>query len=88
MNPGSTLDCGLCELGLTSALGLLGEDLPEAMTHARAMLGLAERLGDDVFVAVALRYLARDEQRLTGRMPVDLIERSLALEPLVRRPGL
>ena len=73
-----------CELGLTSALGLLGEDLPEAMTHARAMLGLAERLGDDVFVAVALRYLARDEQRLTGRMPVDLIERSLALEPLVR----
>ena len=55
------------------------------MTHARAMLGLAERLGDDVFIAVALRYLARDEQRLTGRMPMDLIERSLALEPLVRR---
>ena len=74
-----------CELGLTSALDLLGEDLPEAMTHARAMLGFAERLGDDVFVAVALRYLARDEQRLTGRMPVEVIERSLALEPLVRR---
>jgi len=73
------------EFVLTAALGLLGENLSEAMTHARSMLGLAERLRDDVLVAVALRYLARDEQRLTGRMPVEVIERSLALEPLVRR---
>jgi DNA-binding CsgD family transcriptional regulator len=54
------------------------------MAHGRAELELAERLADEVHVASALRGLARNEQRLTGRMPVQSIERSLALEPLVR----
>ena len=58
--------------------------MSEALAHGRAELDLAERLGDQVHVATALRGIARNEQRLTGRMPAATIERSLALEPLVR----
>lgn len=72
-----------CEGSLTGALDLLGE-VAEAMTHGRAELELAERCGDQVHVATALRGLARNQQRLTGRMPVELIERSMTLEPIVR----
>jgi DNA-binding CsgD family transcriptional regulator len=72
-----------CEGLLTGALDSLGE-VAEAMTHGRAELELAERCGDQVHVATALRGLARNQQRLTGRMPVDLIERSMTLEPIVR----
>jgi DNA-binding CsgD family transcriptional regulator len=73
-----------CEGGLAVALNNLGEDAPEALVHGRAELELAERLGDRVTEATALRALARDEMRRTGRMPTELIERSLALEPLVQ----
>lgn len=73
-----------CEGILTGALDLAREDAAEALAHGWAELQLAERLGDEVSVATALRGIARNQQRLTGRMPVDLIERSLALEPLVR----
>ncbi len=73
-----------CEGMLTAVNDLLGEDVVEALAHGRAELELAERLGDEVSVATALRGIARNEQRLTGRMPIELIERSLALEPLVR----
>ena len=73
-----------CEGLLTGTLDLLGDDVAEALAHGRAELEIAERLGDDVHVATALRGIARNEQRMTGRMPIELIERSLALEPLVR----
>ena len=39
----------------------------EALAHGRAELELAERLGDEVSVATALRSLARNEQKMTGR---------------------
>ncbi len=73
-----------CEGLLTGTLDLLGDDVAGALVHGRAELEIAERLGDDVHIATALRGIARNEQRRTGRMPVELIERSLALEPLVR----
>lgn len=73
-----------CEGGLTAALDHLGSDPTEALAHGHAELELAERLGNQVSAATALRGIARNEQRLTGSMPVGLIERSLALEPLVR----
>jgi DNA-binding CsgD family transcriptional regulator/DNA polymerase III delta prime subunit len=73
-----------CHGMLTGALDVLGEDTPAALAHGFGELELAERLGDEVSVATALRGIARNQQRLTGRMPVELIERSLAMEPLVR----
>jgi DNA-binding CsgD family transcriptional regulator len=73
-----------CESVFTAASDYLGEDVREALAHGRAELELAERLGDVVSVATAVRSLARNEQRMTGRMPAELIERALALEPLVR----
>jgi len=73
-----------CESVFTTASDYLGEDIREALAHGRAELELAERLGDEVSVATALHGLARNEQRMTGRMPTELIERALALEPLVR----
>ena len=73
-----------CESVFATANDYLGEDVREALAHARAGLDLAERLGDDVSVATTLHGVARNEQRMTGRMPVDLIDRALALEPLVR----
>lgn len=72
-----------CEGWLTGALDMLGEDVREALDHGYAELELAERLGDETYIASALRGIARNEQRLTGRMPTELIERSMALEPLV-----
>jgi DNA-binding CsgD family transcriptional regulator len=73
-----------CEGNLTGALDFLGEDFREALQHGYLELALAEELGEEVNIAAALRGIARNEQRLTGRMPLDKIERSLRLEPLVR----
>jgi DNA-binding CsgD family transcriptional regulator len=73
-----------CESVFTAASDFLGEDVREAIAHGRAELELAERLGDEVSVATALRSLARNEQLMTGRMPTELIERALALEGGVR----
>jgi DNA-binding CsgD family transcriptional regulator/tetratricopeptide (TPR) repeat protein len=73
-----------CEGGLTAALDNLGEDAPEALAHGWAELELAERLGDQVSVATSLRGIARNEMRRTGRMPTELIERSMTLDPLVQ----
>jgi DNA-binding CsgD family transcriptional regulator len=72
-----------CEAELTGGLDLLGEDFQEALRHGYLELGLAERLGDQVHIATALRGIARNEQRLSGRLPTELIERSLTLEPSV-----
>jgi DNA-binding CsgD family transcriptional regulator len=74
-----------CEGLLTGNLDMLGENVNEALGHGRAELEIAERLGDDVHISTALRGIARNEQRLTGQMPVAIIERSLALEPRVQR---
>ena len=73
-----------CEGMLTGALDNLGEDVPAALAAGYRELEIAERLGDDVHLATALRGIARNEQRLGGRMPVETIERALALEPAVR----
>ena len=73
-----------CESVFTAASDFLGEDVREAIAHGRAELELAERLGDEVSVATALWSLARNEQRMTGRMPTEMIERARALEPLAR----
>jgi DNA-binding CsgD family transcriptional regulator len=73
-----------CEGLLTAAIDRLGDDVPAALVHGRAELRLAERLGDAVHIATALRGLARNEQRHTGQMPEDLIGRALQMEPLVR----
>jgi DNA-binding CsgD family transcriptional regulator len=73
-----------CESVFTAASEFLGEDVREAIAHGRAELEVAERLGDEVSVATALWSLARNEQRMTGRMPTELIERARALEPLAR----
>ena len=72
-----------CEAELTGGLDLLGEDYREALRHGYLELGLAEKLGDQVHIATALRGIARNEQRLSGQIPTELIERSLALEPSV-----
>ena len=72
-----------CEAELTGGLDLLGEDYREALRHGYLELGLAEKLGDQVHIATALRGIARNEQRLTGQIPTELIARSLALEPSV-----
>ena len=72
-----------CEAELTGGLDLLGEDYREALRHGYLELGLAEKLGDLVHIATALRGIARNEQRLSGMLPTGLIERSMALEPSV-----
>ena len=73
-----------CEGLLTAALDDLQEDVPEALAHGLAELELAERLGDTIHVATALRGIARNEQRLSGRLPLERIGRAMALEPAVR----
>lgn len=73
-----------CNAMLTGVLDASGEDVPAALAYGFGELELAERLGDEVSVATALRGIARNEQRMTGRMPIERIERSLAMEPLVR----
>jgi len=73
-----------CNAMLTGVLDASGEDVPAALAYGFAELELAERLGDEVSIATALRGIARNEQRMTGRMPIERIERSLAMEPLVR----
>lgn len=73
-----------CEGLLTAALDDLQEDVPEALAHGLAELELAERLGDTIHVATALRGIARNEQRLSGRVPEERIGRAMALEPVVR----
>jgi DNA-binding NarL/FixJ family response regulator len=75
------------EAGLTGALDDIGDDYSESLVHGRAELALAERLGDEMHVATALRGIARNEQRVTGSMPRTLIERALALEPVVAEAG-
>jgi DNA-binding CsgD family transcriptional regulator len=72
------------EGGFTGALDLLGDDYREALAHGYAELELAERLGDESRAVTALRGIARNEQRLTGRMPVELIDRALEREWIVR----
>ncbi len=74
----------LLEAVLTGALDLQGDDVRESLVHGYAELELAERLGDLAHVGTALRGIARNTQRLTGHLPRDLIDRSLALEPNVR----
>ena len=73
-----------CEGLLTAALDDLEEDVPEALAHGLAELEIAERLGDTVHVATALRGIARNEQRLSGRFPAERMDRAMALEPVVR----
>lgn len=73
-----------CEGVVTAILDQLGEDVGEAVAHGYAELDLAKRLGDDVHLATALRGIARNEQRMTGRMPIALIDQAIALEPAVR----
>jgi len=72
------------EGGFTGALDLLGEDYREALAHGYAELELAERFGVEPRAITALRGVARNEQRLTGRMPVELIDRALDREWVVR----
>ena len=72
------------EGGFTGALDLLGEDYREALAHGYAELELAERFGVEPQAITALRGIARNEQRLTGRMPVELIDRALERESVVR----
>ena len=72
------------EGGMTGALDLLGEDYREALAHGYAELELAERFGEEPRAVTALRGIARNEQRLSGRMPVDMIERALEREWVVR----
>ena len=72
------------EGGMTGALDLLGEDYREALAHGYAELELAERFREEPRAVTALRGIARNEQRLTGRMPVDMIERALEREWVVR----
>jgi len=69
---------------LTAVLDELEEDVPQAIRHGLAELRIAERLGDTVHIATALRGIARNEQRRTGRYAKARIERALALEPAVR----
>ncbi len=73
----------LWEGGLTGALDLLGENYREALDHGYAELELAERFDDASRAVTALRGIARNEQRVTGRMPVDLIDRALEREWIV-----
>jgi DNA-binding CsgD family transcriptional regulator len=73
-----------CEGVLTAALDAIEEDVAEAVAHGLAELDLAEQLDDAVHVATALRGIARNEMRLTGRWPAARIERAMALEPIVR----
>ncbi len=68
---------------LTGHLDQWGGDVHAALAHGYAELELAERLGDEVHIATALRGIARNEQRLSGRLPTALIERAVALEPQV-----
>ena len=72
------------EGGMTGALDLLGEDYREALAHGHVELELAERFGDEERAVTALRGIARNEQRTTGRMPVDMIERAVEREWVVR----
>ena len=73
-----------CEGVLTAALDDLEEDVSEALAHGLAELRLAERVGDRVHEATALRGIARTEQRLSGVFAAQRIERAMALEPVVR----
>ena len=68
------------EFGLAGTLDLLGEDIPDAVAHARAAVDAAERLADPEILAEALGILAKTEQRRSGQMPTKLIERALELE--------
>ena len=72
------------EGSLTGCLDALGDNVREALGHGYAELELAERLGDAVHAATALRGIARNELLLTGQMPTVLVERALALEPAMR----
>lgn len=69
------------ELGLTLAHDLLGDDIREAVFHASAAVHLAELLVDETLLGVTLSIQAKNELRLHGRMPTELVERALALEP-------
>ena len=80
---GDTRMLARVEGALTTALELSG-DVPAALVHGRAELVLGELIGDDAHVATALRGIARNEQRLSGHVPVSLIGRALELEPVVR----
>ncbi len=73
-----------CEGLMTAALDDLELDVDEAIAHGMAELELAERLGDDVHVATALRGIARNELRGTGRWPSATIDRAMAGEATVR----
>ncbi len=68
------------EFGLAGTLDLLGENVTEAASHARAAVAMAERLDDPAILAEALGILAKTEQRVSGRMPTSLIDRALELE--------
>ena len=73
-----------CEGLMTAALDDLELDVDEAIAHGMAELELAERLGDEVHVATALRGIARNELRGTGRWPSATIDRAMAGEATVR----
>jgi len=69
---------------LAGVLDLLGEDAAEVGLHIRAMLEIAERIGDDAGLAMALGFVVQNEQRRTGRAPAELVDRVRALEPAMR----
>jgi DNA-binding CsgD family transcriptional regulator len=73
-----------CEGLMTAALDDLETDVEEAIAHGRAERELAERLGDEVHVATALRGIARNELRRSGRWPTATIDRAMAGEAIVR----
>ncbi len=73
-----------CEGLITAALDDLETDVDEAIAHGMAELELAERLGDEVHVATALRGIARNELRRSGRWPTATIDRAMAGETTVR----
>jgi DNA-binding CsgD family transcriptional regulator len=71
------------EVGLSCALEFLEESAPETAEHARTAVDLAEPLGDPGLLGLALASEAYSEVLLGHGLRMDLIERALALEPLM-----
>ena len=73
-----------CEGVLTGTLDDLEEDVSEAIAHGLVELRYAERLDDAVHIATALRGIARNELRSSGRWPTAHIDRAIAGESAAR----
>jgi DNA-binding CsgD family transcriptional regulator len=72
------------EQGLAMALFMRFEDLPTAAVHARAAVALAEDLDDPAALAHALVTQSVIHGHMGERVPPELIDRALALEPSTR----